>query len=143
MKVRAIEGYSRYLTVGKVYDVLSKSECGTYWRVVNDNGNTVGYPHSRFEVIEDERKIEVGSVWLSSNGVTWKVAYVGSHYVVVNKDKLENCVSVSKFKEKYTLNPKTVTMYFYGVGDGYKAYDREQMFGRAGPLLFTREIELP
>src|SRR6478752_4791976 len=100
MKVRAIEGCHRNLTAGKIYDVVSISEGGEYWRVVDDNGFADGYiPDVHFEVVEDEPKIEVGSEWLSSNGVTWKVAYVGSHYVVVNKDKLENCVSVSKFKK--------------------------------------------
>lgn len=144
MKVRAIEDCHRYLTAGKIYDVVSKSDCGTYCCVVDDQGNIDGFVFDiNFEVIEDEPKIEVGSEWLSSNGVTWKVAYFGNHYVVVNKDKLENCVSISKFKGKYTLKPKTVTMYFYERrGGGYDAFDFELGASYNG-LAFTREIELP
>lgn len=84
--------------------------------------------------------IEVGSEWVSSNNVTWKVSYVGSHYVVINKDKQEICVGVAKFRDKYKPKPKTVTMYFYEFGGEYCA---QQTKPRMFPVSFTREIELP
>lgn len=142
MKVRAIEGCHRNLTVGKVYEVLSKSECGTYWRVVDDNGFTDGYiPDVHFEVVEDEPKIEVGSLWIHDNGLEYEVTAVGEKVALAKHDDVEYQVRISNFGKSYKPKPKTVTMYFYKMNNGeYESYSWKI---HDVPFSFKREIELP
>lgn len=92
-----------------------------------------------FTIIPDEPAIEVGSEWVSSNGVDWTVAYVGK-YVIIKRGQQELSVGINTFKEKWKPKPKTVTMYFYRVVDRYIAYSYKQT---ACAFDFTREIELP
>lgn len=142
MKVRVIEGCSRNLTVGKVYDVLSKSGCGTYWRVVNDNGDIVSYIPSLFEVV-DEPKIEVGSLWIHDNGLEYEVTAVGETKALVKYEAGEYDCPIKEFGIKFKPKLKTVTMYFYErSGGGYNAFDFE-LCASYNSLAFKKEIELP
>lgn len=107
--------------------------------IFKDKYETPRHRHiEEFDVVPDEPAIEVGSVWVSSNGVDWTVAYVGK-YVIIKRGNQELAVNIDKFKEKWTPKPKTVTMYFYkdGIG-GFSAFSQ-----RLAEPCFTREIELP
>lgn len=141
MKVKAIDGCHPNLTSGKVYDVVSVSQSGEYWRVVDDNGHTDGYiPEQHFEVVEEGPKIEVGSVWIHDNGLEYEVTAVGETRALVKLDREEYMVSVEDFGTIFKAKPKTVTMYFYGDGENLYA---NKLKSDIVPILFTREIELP
>lgn len=141
MKVRAIEGCHRNLTAGKIYDVVSISEGGTYWRVVDDSGNPDGFREDNFKVVEDEPKIEVGSLWIHDNGLEYEVTAVGETKVLVKLNGDEFLVDIVGFGNLFNPKPKTVTMYFYKMNNGeYESYSWKI---HNVPFSFKREIELP
>lgn len=141
MKVRAIEKYGSRLTIGNVYEVVNKSDCGHYWRVIDDTGHEDGFPHKvYFEVVEDEPKIEVGSLWIHDNGLEYEVTAVGETKALVKCGGEEYHYRVKDLGTIFKPKPKTVTMYFYKYeGEYYAKQTKPTNF----PLEFTREIELP
>lgn len=57
MKIKCVDNYGcSYLTVGKVYHVISKSD--GYFEIMDDEGDIIytrvpGWLHGRFEVVEE------------------------------------------------------------------------------------------
>lgn len=93
-----------------------------------------------------EPAIEVGSEWLSDyppEGFA-TVKYVGDYKVFIKwSDGSEGERGIDSFRNNFRPKPKTVTMYFYLWRGEYISFDKEQTIDLFGPLIFTREIELP
>lgn len=91
-----------------------------------------------------EPAIEVGSEWVNHKGNALTVEYVGKHCAICtwNDTGKEFASPIKNHLKFYKPKPKTVTMYFYkSEGGNYHACDGKVTC--MGPLLFTREIELP
>lgn len=127
-----------YLTKGKIYE-CEPHKNGLHVWVTMDNGKRDFVHPSWFDLVE-EHVIEVGSEWVSNNGVTWIVRYVNK-YVVLNKDNMEICVGFEKFLDKYKPKPKTVTMHFYKDCKGL-IHSYSEPMPVFGEHLFTKVIEL-
>lgn len=124
------------ITEGKIYE--SNYIEGDI--IVFQGDTRSGQIHKKYcKIIPDTPPIEVGSEWLSKKRGVNKVKYVGDVIVLENSQGKEFSIKTEYFHKSYSPKPKTVTMYFYKLGNQLCACEVEPA---STPVLFTREIEV-